>query len=831
MAALDFPSSPSNGDTYSANGLTYTYNSSSTKWLRTSPSVGAQGATGPTGAQGATGPTGAQGATAAQGAQGATGPTGAQGATGSTGAQGATGSTGAQGALATINNNADNRVITGSGTANTLNAESGLTFSNDGVFSVTCASNYNAYHKFINPSGYNTSLTFEGPTGTQRGLLAIAGGSGSFSPKSITNDVVLRSDANLVFDHRGSNIIFTKQNDERLRIDSSGRFLKGLTSSGASRSSTSVRNPHFQLSSPWSSGLGSIKFECTDDYPIIFIDSNASYANGSGAGVITWSVKDSSGDYCNTASIRSQIDATPSNDSAPGRLEFHTTTSGASPTEKVRIRSTGQVEFKNGSFSDNVNSIMGASSNLEIGATATLKLRTATNERLRIDAAGDVHVGFSGNSLYFQNGFNNSNARIQNAGGSGSSNLRFLTRNSGTEGEKLRIASDGALTSTASNNGQIIHTFKNTDTTSSSSAMTLEHWFNFNRTGGGMDLSAARIVAGKEQEWVGAASNQDGFLDFYTTKDETPARRIRIQSTGRMLINPNLSGLPGNTPNGGGGSNTNGYLNVRSANGEMALGLLNSTSIANNAARGTVLTGINFINYNYYTTAGRAGTGYVIRNEKGHGSYMDRCDLRLIPGYDGKTLYSNRSVVFEFDGNVRPGSDNYASLGTSGARWTAVYATNSNIQTSDENLKQNIQSLSSAEMKVAARISKLFITYKWKSKVAKEEAGGDAARIHTGVIAQRIKEAVEAEGLTAADYSFWCENIVWKDSEGNIAGDGRKSGPGVYDELTDTTPSTDGFTKSVEYAVRYDELLSFVAAYNEQRFTSIESRLSALEGS
>ena len=88
MAALDFPSSPSNGDTYSANGLTYTYNSSSTKWLRTSPSVGAQGATGPTGAQGATGPTGAQGATAAQGAQGATGPTGAQGSTGTAGSTG-----------------------------------------------------------------------------------------------------------------------------------------------------------------------------------------------------------------------------------------------------------------------------------------------------------------------------------------------------------------------------------------------------------------------------------------------------------------------------------------------------------------------------------------------------------------------------------------------------------------------------------------------------------------------------------------------------------------------------------------------------------------------
>ena len=124
MAAFNFPNSPSVNDTYSANGMTFTWNG--TKWERTSPSVGAQGATGPTGAQGATGPTGAQGATAAQGAQGATGATGAQGATGPTGAQGATGATGAQGALATINSNVDNYLITGTGTANTLQGESGI---------------------------------------------------------------------------------------------------------------------------------------------------------------------------------------------------------------------------------------------------------------------------------------------------------------------------------------------------------------------------------------------------------------------------------------------------------------------------------------------------------------------------------------------------------------------------------------------------------------------------------------------------------------------------------------------------------------------------------
>ena len=67
--AFNFPASPSNGDTYTANGFTYEWDGS--KWIRKSPSTGAQGGTGPTGAQGATG------------SGGSTGPTGAQGASGS----------------------------------------------------------------------------------------------------------------------------------------------------------------------------------------------------------------------------------------------------------------------------------------------------------------------------------------------------------------------------------------------------------------------------------------------------------------------------------------------------------------------------------------------------------------------------------------------------------------------------------------------------------------------------------------------------------------------------------------------------------------------------
>ena len=204
--------------------------------------------------------------------------------------------------------------------------------------------------------GGGTNLDLLDSSGTGNGRIRLGAsqdlqiyhdGSHSWT-KNTTGRLILQTDGDQI-QLRGNSIVAFNgaASTEYLRIDSAGRFLKGLTGSGASRSSTSVRYPHFQLSSPWTSGLGSLKIECTDDYPIIFIDSNASYANGSGAGVITWSVKDSSGDYCNTASVRSLIDDTPSNDSAPGRLEFMTTTSGTSPTTKMTISSEGYVTKPN----------------------------------------------------------------------------------------------------------------------------------------------------------------------------------------------------------------------------------------------------------------------------------------------------------------------------------------------------------------------------------------------------------------------------------------------------------------------------------------------------
>ena len=74
-----------------------------------------------------------------------------------------------------------------------------------------------------------------------------------------------------------------------------------------------------------------------------------------------------------------------------------------------------------------------------------MSFHTNEQQRLTIDLNGNVTLGYAGNSLYFQNGFNNRASRIQNGGASGSANLKFYTNNAGTEAERLRIDDDGRV--------------------------------------------------------------------------------------------------------------------------------------------------------------------------------------------------------------------------------------------------------------------------------------------------------------------------------------------------------------------------------------------------
>ena len=69
------------------------------------------------------------------------------------------------------------------------------------------------------------------------------------------------------------------------------------------------------------------------------------------------------------------------------------------------------------------------------------------------------------------------------------------------------------------------------------------------------------------------------------------------------------------------------------------------------------------------------------------------------------------------------------------------------------------------------------------------------------------------------------------DEEGNVITEAVEAQEAYTDiESYDTADEApEGATERTRLGIRYPELLSFLAAYNDQRFSAIEARLDALE--
>jgi hypothetical protein len=110
----------------------------------------------------------------------------------------------------------------------------------------------------------------------------------------------------------------------------------------------------------------------------------------------------------------------------------------------------------------------------------------------------------------------------------------------------------------------------------------------------------------------------------------------------------------------------------------------------------------------------------------------------------------------------RPSTDNVTAIGGPANRWTVVYATTGAINTSDERQKQQIKPIDDAALRAWAKVE--YCQYKFNDAVEKK---GNGARWHFGLIAQRVKEAFESEGLTAFDYGVLCyDNAEGEDRYG-----------------------------------------------------------------
>jgi len=307
---------------------------------------------------------------------------------------------------------------------------------------------------------------------------------------------------------------------------------------------------------------------------------------------------------------------------------------------------------------------------------------------------------------------------------------------------------------------------------------------------------------------IRAASNGvEGGLIFETGASSSTSEVMRIMNDGTVLIGQtnDSSASTGHifTPEGS-------AFHIRDNSTPLVLNRL--TSDGKLADFRKVGTTVGFI------TVRANVVSSIVLDPRGGGSGISASGRAILPTNEGGT--TNNDVC---------------DLGDSGSRWSEIFCVNGTINTSDENEKQQIASLTDKEILAAKAISKLFKTFKWNSAV---ETKGENARTHTGVIAQEVKAALEAESLDPTKYSFFCSDTYWEletevpavkgDEENGIEAQDAYTERVVYHTADD---APDGAKEHTVLGVRYNELISFISAATEQRLTSIEARLTALENS
>ena len=260
--------------------------------------------------------------------------------------------------------------------------------------------------------------------------------------------------------------------------------------------------------------------------------------------------------------------------------------------------------------------------------------------------------------------------------------------------------------------------------------------------------------------WNGVAA-REGQIHFYTRKGSSFTEKARIDEDGHFFV---------------GTTDTTLYLNSGSGNGGIALSMPSAGAGRIDVARAG----------NLHTLNRLASDGEMMEFYK-DGAIVGKVTTRAAQFAIGKAgtgfeFNDANDAIIPFSPNANNTRDNALDLGMSSVRFDDVYATNGTIQTSDINEKQDIETLSEAEQRVAVAAKSLLRKFRWRSSVLEN---GENARIHYGIIAQDLQAAFATEGLDAGRYGMFI-NTTWTDEE---TGEERN-----------------------RMGVRYSELLAFIIA-------------------
>ena len=163
----------------------------------------------------------------------------------------------------------------------------------------------------------------------------------------------------------------------------------------------------------------------------------------------------------------------------------------------------------------------------------------------------------------------------------------------------------------------------------------------------------------------------------------------------------------------------------------------------------------------------------------------------------------------DITGVLRPSVTGQGTVGSASRVFSTGFVVTAFTVTSDERYKEQISPIDDQCLDAWATVD--YVKYKLKDAVLSK---GDAARYHSGVIAQQVRDAFVAKGVDPFAYGVLCYD-EWIDDTG------------VFDEEGNqvSTPIDAGS----RYSIRYEEALVLEAALMRRATQRLEERIAALE--
>ncbi len=174
-----------------------------------------------------------------------------------------------------------------------------------------------------------------------------------------------------------------------------------------------------------------------------------------------------------------------------------------------------------------------------------------------------------------------------------------------------------------------------------------------------------------------------------------------------------------------------------------------------------------------------------------------------------ETLRLEHQAITAF-GAVAPSADNGFALGSGAARWSTIYAASGTISTSDARAKQDLAEV--GEDLIEAWGAVRWRQFRFVAAVAEK---GAEARVHLGLVAQDVRDAIDARlGAGAAVRLGLLCHDSWNAQAAQVDEDGA------------VTPAV---AAGGRWGLRYEECLALEAAWQRRAIARIEARIDALE--